>query len=91
MTDTDTDLTVIEDLDFEPGCSRCENTAEFHLACHSIKCGCPQEALICGHCKREVTRWLDEVAAWKCAVCNAVLGFGRGREFNTIDRIEPLR
>lgn len=88
---TDDDLRVIDALDFEPGCVRCENTAEFHVAVHSIKCGCPQEGLVCGRCKDEIHNWLGEISCWTCSECGAMLGFGAGREFTVIDRIEPLR
>lgn len=96
---TDTDLTVIEDLDFEPGCeigqtmergthpAPCGNPAEWVAHC-TRACGCSSMRLLCGD---HLSGWMAKMtdarkSNWLCVTCYAA-----NLSAPIIDRIEPLR
>lgn len=89
---TDTDLTIIEGLDFEPGCEweGCSQSADAHVSESIDPCGCSDQAFLCQPHIDELVAYNAEVAAWECTRCGAILGYGKGSTFIHYD-IEPLR
>lgn len=92
---TDTDLTVLEGLDFAPPCDPpnrfddCDHDAEWAITRLSITCGCVVTRLMCTPHK---TDYLEENLSWTwiCAGCQQEVGFGPVGEFFRILDVEAL-
>lgn len=89
----DEDLTVIEHLDFEPGCEwkgGCELRAEW-LVGVTMKCGHSYDFLRCNGHLRTMLSSQDQISDWRDGTCGERWPLSYGRDVRTIDRIEPLR
>lgn len=92
---TDTDLTVLEGLDFAPPCDpareigECSGSATWVVTiAHE---NCQFSRLLC---TKHLPRYLDHIrnntGNWTCRGCREVLGMGKGSDHFTIASIEAL-
>jgi LSD1 subclass zinc finger protein len=69
-TSLDEDLTVINDLDFDPTCTadgqNCSNTATWHM--HKNCCG--EEFLFCTKCRTFLITYMNTNQKVRCKMCN---------------------
>lgn len=93
-TITDTDLVVLEDLDFAPPCESkhgCDQTATWITEFSVRTCGHRFVALTC---TRHLDQWVgqfQQVKVWYCAQCGARPGSPvTWRIANVLHRIEAL-
>lgn len=89
---TDTDLTVIEDLDFEPGCELlpgCSNEPRWDVRTRQDCCGATSDKRSCDRCLGKLREFLAKRAPnfWGCKICAGI----STDQLCIIDRIEPLR
>lgn len=84
---TDDDLTVIEKLDFTPGCvfTGCVREVVCLASYHGSECFCGQEHFFCDRHKSVLICRADEPVPVRCTTC------GTSPQNIVIDRIEPLR
>lgn len=96
-TFTDTDLVVLEDLDFATPCQfveeECDGTARWYVEAASTCCGRRRNSALCDRHKEIVVRWFSEPTPpgnYYCASCDAtVYGLTNG-DFWTITKVEAL-
>lgn len=84
-TFTDTDLTVLDELDFAADCDRCKREAKWTIAYHLDECKCPMDGSACTDCLGYWRSELEKGAGFLyCLECETT------DQSLVIDRIEAL-